>query len=51
MFTKENTTKINSHLPKSSDHWYRILAIDGSGWGKTNSLLNLMDYQPNIDKI
>ena len=29
---------------------YRILVIGSSGSGKTNVLLNLIDYQPDIDK-
>ena len=33
------------------DHPYRILIIAGSGSGKTNSLLNLISQQPDIDKI
>ena len=34
-----------------TDHPYRILIIGGSGSGKTNVLLNLMENQPDIDKI
>ena len=34
-----------------SDHSYRILIIGGSGSGKTNALLNLINNQPDIDKI
>ena len=30
---------------------YRILIIGGSGSGKTNALLNLIENQPDIDKI
>ena len=33
------------------DHPYRILIIGGSGSGKTNALLNLINNQPDIDKI
>ena len=33
------------------DHSYRILIIGGSGSGKTNALLNLINNQPDIDKI
>ena len=33
------------------DHPYRILIIGGSGSGKTNLLLNLIENQPDIDKI
>ena len=32
-------------------HPYRILIIGGSGSGKTNALLNLINNQPDIDKI
>ena len=32
-----------------SDHPYRILIIAGSGSGKTNALLNLINNQPDID--
>ena len=34
-----------------SDHPYRILIAGGSGLGKTNALLNLINNQPDIDKI
>ena len=37
-----------SYIP---DHPYRILIIVGSGSGKSNVLLNLIENQPNIDKI
>ena len=37
-----------SHIP---DHPYRILIIGGSGSGKTNTLLNLINEQRDIDKI
>ena len=33
------------------DHPYRILIIGGSGSGKTNGLLNLINNQPDIAKI
>ena len=33
------------------DHLYRILIAGGSGSGKTNALLNLINNQPDIDKI
>ena len=42
------TIQIGSSTP---DHPYRILIIGDSGSGKTNLLLNLIDSQPNIDKI
>ena len=33
------------------DHPYRILIIEGSGLGKANALLNLINNQSDIDKI
>ena len=35
----------------ATDHPYRILIIGGCGSGKTNSLFNLINHQPDIDKI
>ena len=40
----------NSKWPYISDHSYRILIVGGSGSGKTNALLNLINNQPDIDK-
>ena len=37
--------------PYILDHPYRILIIGGSGSGKTNASLNLINYQLDIDKI
>ena len=37
--------------PYIPDHPYRILITGGSGSGKTNLLLNLINNQPDIDKI
>ena len=34
-----------------SDHPYKILIIGGSGSGKTNALLNLINEQKDSDKI
>ena len=50
-YTNENKRKHNPHWPNISDHPYRILIIGGSGFGKTNALLNLIEDQPDIDKI
>ena len=49
--TNENNKKRNKKWPYIPDHPYRILAIGGSGSGKTNALTNLMNEQGNIDKI
>ena len=48
-----NETKIEHNLkwPHIPDHPYKILIIRGSGSGKTNALLNLINKQPDIDKI
>ena len=48
MKIKEN---YNPNWPYIPDHPYRILIIGVSGSGKTNTLLNLINNQPNIDKI
>ena len=50
-YTNENIVEHNSKWPYIPDHPYRILIIGGSGSGKTNALLNLINNQPDIDKI
>ena len=50
-YVNENKTKHNKNWPYIPDHPYRILIIGGSGSGKTNALLNLIENQPDIDKI
>ena len=47
----ENKREHNSKRPYIPDYPYRILMIGGSGSGKTNALSNLIDNQPDIDKI
>ena len=49
--TNENNKKHNEKWPYILDHPYRILIIGGSGSGKTNTLLNLINEQNDIDKI
>ena len=49
-YTNENIIEHNSKWPYIPDHPYRILIIGGSGSGKTNALLNLMNNQLDIDK-
>ena len=49
--TNENNKKHNEKWPYIPDHPYRILIIGGSGSGKTNALLNLVNKQCDIDKI
>ena len=41
----------NEKWPYIPDHLCRILIIGGSGSGKTNTLLNLINEQNDIDKI
>ena len=50
-YANENKTKRNLKWPYIQDHPYRILIIGGSGSGKTNALLSLINNQPDIDKI
>ena len=50
-YTNENKGKHNLNWPYIPDHPYRILIIGGSGSGKTNLLLNLIENQPGSDKI
>ena len=38
-------------MPHIPDHPYRIIIIGGSGSGKTNALINLINEQNDIDKI
>ena len=47
----ENKIKHNKNWPYIPDHPYRILTIGGPESGKTNLLLNLIENQPDIDKI
>ena len=46
-----NNEKHNENWSYIPDHPYRILIIGGSGSGKTNTLLNLINEQRDIDKI
>ena len=47
----ENKTKHNKNWPYIPDHPYWILTIRGSGSVKTNLLLNLINNDPDIDKM
>ena len=49
--TNENNKEHNEKWPYIPDHLYRILITGGSGSGKTNRLLNLINEQEDIDKI
>ena len=50
-YANENKIQHNLKWPYIPDHPYRILIIGGSGSGKTNALLNLINNQSDIDKI
>ena len=50
-YNNENKTKHNPDWPYIPDHPYIILIIGRSGSGKRNALLNLINKQPDIDKI
>ena len=50
-YANENKTKPTPKWLYISDHPCRILIIGGSGSGKTNALLNLINNQLDIDKI
>ena len=50
-YVNENKTEHNKNWSYIPDHPYRILIIGGSESGKTNLLLNLIENQPDIDKI
>ena len=49
--TNENNKKHNEKWPYIPDHLYRIIIIGGSGSGKRNALINLINEQNGIDKI
>ena len=48
---KENIKEHDPNWPQIYDHPNRILITAGSGSGKTNSLFNLVNQQPDTDKI
>ena len=47
----KSNEKHNEKWPYIPDHPYRFLIIGGSGSGKTNTLLHLINEQKDIDKI
>ena len=50
-YVNENKTEHNEKLPYIPDHPYRIIIVGGSGSGKTNELISLINEQNDIDKI
>ena len=50
-YINEIKTEHNKNWPYIPDYPYRILIIRGSGSGEKNVLLNLIENQPDIEKI
>ena len=50
-YIDENKTEHNSNWSYIPYHPYRILIVGGSGSENTNALMNLINNQPDIDKI
>ena len=50
-YANENKAKHNPNWPYIPDHPYRIQITSGSGSGNMNALLNLINKQPDINKI
>ena len=50
-YVNEHKTEHNKNWPYIPDKPYRVLKVGGSGSGKTNALLNLIENQPDIDKM
>ena len=48
---KEDIKEHNSNRPEIADHSYEISIVGGSGSGKTNVLLGLINHESKIDKI
>ena len=49
--TNENNKEHNEKWPYIPDHPYKTLITGGSGSGKANALLKLINKQNDIDKI
>ena len=49
--TNKNNKEHNETWLYIPDHPYRIIIIGGSGLGKTNALINLINEENDIDKI
>ena len=50
-YVNQNKTEHNKNWPYIPDYPYKMLIIGRSGSGKTNVLLNLIENQPDVDKI
>ena len=51
MERKESINELSPNWPEILDHPYRILIVGGSGSGKSNTLLNLINREPDTDKM
>ena len=49
--TNEDAKEHNPNWSEILDHLCRILVAGGSRSGKTNALLNLINHEPDTDKI
>ena len=49
--TKEDIKEHNPNWQDIPDHPCRILIVEGSGSGKANALLNLINHEQDIYKI
>ena len=50
-FDDVDTKKHIPNWPEILDYSYKISIMEDSGFGKTNLLFNLINHQPDIDKI
>ena len=48
---KKDIKEDNWNWPETHYHAYRTLLVRGSGTGRTNALVNLMNHESDIDKI
>ena len=51
MFTREDIKEHNPNWQEIPEHPYRILIVENAVSGKTNASLNLINHEPDIDKI
>ena len=49
--SKEDVKEHNPNRPEIPGHLHRILIIGSSGSGNTNAFLNLINHEPDIDKM
>ena len=49
--SKENISEHSPNWSETPDHPHRISIFGDSRSGKTNALLNLINHEPDIDKI